>query len=128
MPAKNYASTRYSRLDEITTDNVKNLRVAWTFSTGIPKGHEAAPLVVRDTMYVVTPYPNYVYALDLKKAGATKWVYKPAPAPAAQGVACCDAVNRGMAYSTGRLFFNTLDNHTIALDAGTGKQIWSTPL
>src|SRR5205085_3741322 len=69
MPAKNYASTRFSRLNEITADNVKNLRVAWTFSTGIPKGHEAAPLVVRDTMYVVTPYPNYVYALDLNKAG-----------------------------------------------------------
>src|SRR4051794_36666711 len=65
MPAKNFQNTRYSGLDQIRIDNAKDLRVAWTFSTGVNKGHEAAPIVVGDTMYVVTPYPNVLYALDL---------------------------------------------------------------
>src|SRR5437868_2578398 len=65
MPAKDYSSTRYSGLDQINTDNVKNLKVAWTFSTGVDRGQEAAPLVIGSTMYVVTPYPNILYALDL---------------------------------------------------------------
>ena len=73
MPAKNYASTRFSGLDQINADNVRNLKVAWTFSTGVNRGHEAAPLVVGDTMYVVTPYPNILYALDLRNPGATRW-------------------------------------------------------
>lgn len=93
MAAKNYANTRFSGLDQINTDNVKRLRVAWTFSTGVLNGHEAAPLVIKDTMYVVTPWPNILYALDLKQAGAIKWVYRPNPSRAAQGVACCDVVN-----------------------------------
>src|SRR3954452_7848570 len=61
-PGKDYALTRYSGLKEITVDNAKNLQLAWTFSTGINRGQEAAPLVVGDTMYVVTPYPNILYA------------------------------------------------------------------
>src|SRR4029079_10929148 len=69
MPAKNYASTRYSPLNQITTANVANLRVTSTFSTGTLHGHEAAPLVVNNTMYIVTPFPNSVYALDLTKPG-----------------------------------------------------------
>ena len=72
MPSKNFESTRYSGLDQIKIDNAKDLRVAWTFSTGVNKGQEAAPLVVGDTMYVVTPYPNILYALDLKKNGAAE--------------------------------------------------------
>ena len=84
MPAKNYASTRFSGLDQINPDNVKNLKVAWTFSTGVDRGQEAAPLVVGSTMYVVTPYPNILYALDLKNNGAMKWKYEPNPAAAAR--------------------------------------------
>ena len=126
MPAKNYASTRFSGLDQINPDNVKNLKVAWTFSTGVDRGQEAAPLVVGSTMYVVTPYPNILYALDLKNDGALKWKYEPNPAAAAQGVACCDVVNRGAAYADGRIFYNTLDAHTVAVDAATGKLVWST--
>src|SRR5690349_3499383 len=129
MAPKNYASTRFSTLDQITTANVHNLKLAWTFSTGLTRGHEAAPLIVNGTMYVVTPYPNNLYALDLTKPGApVKWVYKPKPAAGAQGVACCDVVNRGAAYADGRIFFNTLDNHTIAVDAATGKEAWNTTL
>ncbi len=128
MPAKNYANTRYSELDQITAGNVKTLRVAWTFSTGVNRGQEAAPIVVGTTMYVVTPFPNIVYALDLAHAGAVKWKFEPKPEPAAQGVACCDYVNRGVAYADGRIFFNTLDCQTIALDAETGKQVWRAKL
>jgi glucose dehydrogenase len=79
MAAKNYASTRFSGLDQINASNVGNLKVAWTFSTGVNRGQEAAPLIVGDTMYVVTPYPNILYALDLKASGATKWKYEPKP-------------------------------------------------
>jgi PQQ-dependent dehydrogenase (methanol/ethanol family) len=128
MSAKNYANTRFSGLDEINASNVANLKVAWTFSTGVDRGQEAAPLVVGDTMYLVTPYPNILYALDLKNAGAQKWKYEPKPESASQGVACCDLVNRGAAFSNGRIFINTLDGHTCAVDAATGKEIWKTKL
>lgn len=129
MPAKDYASTRYSGLRQITAQNVRNLKLHLTFSTGVLNGHEAAPLVVNGTMYVVTPFPNHLYALDLTKPGApAKWVYKPKPEAAAQGVACCDVVNRGAAYDVGRIFYNTLDNHTVAVDAVTGREIWKTKL
>jgi PQQ-dependent dehydrogenase (methanol/ethanol family) len=128
MPAKNYASTRYSGLDEINTENVKNLKVSWTFSTGVNRGQEAAPIVVGSTMYVVTPYPNILYALDLNNPGTIKWKYEPDPSSAAQGVACCDVVNRGAAYSDGKIFFNTLDNYTVAVNAETGQQVWKTQL
>ncbi|HEX2722308.1 MAG TPA: methanol/ethanol family PQQ-dependent dehydrogenase [Gemmatimonadaceae bacterium] len=129
MPAKNYASTRYSSLAEITAGNVGSLRLVSTFTTGIPRGHEASPLVVNNTMYLVTPYPNYVFALDLTRPGAPmKWTYKPRVEQAAQGVACCDVVNRGAVIADGRLYFNTLDNHTIALDAATGTELWNTKL
>jgi PQQ-dependent dehydrogenase (methanol/ethanol family) len=129
MPAKNYAATRYSELDQINGSNVTNLKVEFTFSTGFTKGEEAAPLVVDNTMYIVTPYPNYLYALDLTKPGAPmKWVYKPRPLPASQGVACCDVVNRGAVFWDGKIIFNTLDGNTVAVDAKTGTQIWKTAL
>src|SRR5215211_7691275 len=77
IPAKNYASTRYSGLSQITSANVGRLRLAWTISTGVIRGHEAAPLVVGSTMYVVTPYPNILYALDLSQPGGPlKWKYE----------------------------------------------------
>ena len=127
MPAKNYASTRFSGLNEINSGNAQNLRLAWTFSTGVLRGHEAAPIVVNNTMYIVTPYPNIVYALDLTQSGAPlKWRFEPNPASASQGVACCDFVNRGLVYYDNRIYFNTLDDQTIALDAGTGNEVWRT--
>jgi alcohol dehydrogenase (cytochrome c) len=129
MPAKDFASTRYSTLAEINTGNVKNLKLAWTFSTGLTRGHEAAPLVVNNTMYVITPWPNLLYALDLTKPGAPrKWTYSPHPSPSSQGVACCDVVNRGGTFYKGRIYYNTLDMHTVAVDANTGKEAWKTSL
>ncbi|MGZ8413197.1 MAG: methanol/ethanol family PQQ-dependent dehydrogenase [Gemmatirosa sp.] len=129
MPARDYASTRYSRLSQITTANAKELQLAWTFSTGVLRGHEAAPLVVGSTMYVVTPFPNHLYAIDLAQpGGALKWRYDPKPARAAPGVACCDVVNRGAAYADGKIFFNTLDVQTVAVDAETGRELWKVQL
>ncbi|HEY7614749.1 MAG TPA: methanol/ethanol family PQQ-dependent dehydrogenase [Gemmatimonadales bacterium] len=128
MAAGDYANTRFSGLDQITADNVGRLQASWTFSTGVLRGQEAAPIVVGRTMYVVTPFPNILHALDLTNPGSTRWSYEPKPASAAQGVACCDVVNRGAAYADGRVFFNTLDNHTVAVDAETGKEIWRTRL
>jgi PQQ-dependent dehydrogenase (methanol/ethanol family) len=127
-PARDYASTRYSPLDQITSANIKQLKLAWTFDTGTDRGQEAAPLVVGSTMYVITPYPNILYALDLSKGGALKWKYEPKPAAAAQGVACCDVVNRGAAYAEGKIVFNTLDVQTVAVDAATGKELWKVKL
>lgn len=128
MAPKDYANLRYSGLDQINTSNVVNLKVQWAFSTGVNRGQEAAPLVVGDTMYVVTPYPNILYALDLKRPGSTKWKYEPQPEAAAQGVACCDTVNRGACYSDGKVFINTLDCHTAAVDAKTGKALWNVKI
>ena len=127
MPAKNYASTRYSGLSQINASNVGQLKTAWSFSVGSNHGQEAAPIVIDGIMYVVGAYPNEVFALDAT-TGDLKWKYSPAVDPSSQGVACCDVVNRGEAYDNGKIFFNTLDNHTIALDAKTGKEIWVAKL
>jgi PQQ-dependent dehydrogenase (methanol/ethanol family) len=126
-PSKTYDGIRFSGLDQINTTNVKQLRPAWTFSTSVLRGHEEAPLVVNNTMYLVTPFPNILYALDLTKEGApVKWQYEPKPESAAQGVACCDVVNRGPAYDGGRIYYNTLDNNVVAVDANSGKEVWKT--
>ena len=127
IPARDYASTRYSELSQITAGNVGDLRLAWSFSTGVLRGHEAAPIVADGTMYVVTPHPNFLYALD-PVTGEQKWKYDPGTTRAARGVACCDVVNRGAAYADGRVFFNTLDVHTVAVDAKSGKELWKVKL
>ncbi len=127
IPARDYASTRYSELNQITAENVGRLQLAWSFSTGVLRGHEAATIVADGSMFVVTPFPNYLYALD-PTTGVLKWKFDPGASAGSQGVACCDVVNRGAAYDDGRVFFNTLDVHTVAVDARTGKQLWKTRL
>lgn len=127
MASKDYGANRFSGLEQITAGNVQNLRVAWTFATGVLRGHEAAPLIVGDTMYYVTPYPNLLYAIDVT-TGEKKWEYKPKPSSSSQGVACCDVVNRGAAYWEGKIIYNTLDAHTVAVDARTGAEVWKTKL
>jgi lanthanide-dependent methanol dehydrogenase len=124
MPTGDYANTRYSQLNQITKDNAKNLRPAWTFSTGVLRGHEGAPLVVGDVMYVHTPFPNNVYALDLKNNGRILWKYEPKQDPSVIPVMCCDTVNRGVAYGDGKIILNQADAHVVALDAKTGKELW----
>lgn len=129
MPAKNYASTRFSGLDEINADNVHSLQVAFTFSPGVARGQESAPIVANNTLYLVSPYPNVLYALDLTRPGApVKWSYRPKPEAAAQGEACCDLVNRGPAYADHKVFMTTLDGQVAALDADSGKPLWQVRL
>jgi lanthanide-dependent methanol dehydrogenase len=131
MPARDYASSRYSELTDITARNVARLQPIFTFDIDIPidRGQEAAPIVVGHMMYIVSAYPNTVFALDLRRPERPlAWRYDPEPNSAAQGVACCDVVNRGGVYADGRFFFNTLDNHTVALDAATGRELWKTRL
>ncbi len=125
MPARDYASTRFSPLDQIMVSNVANLRLAWMFSVGTTHGQEAAPLVIDDTIYTVSSFPNRVFALD-SSTGDLKWTYEPHQDKAAQGVACCDVVTRGLAYDNNTIFLVTLDDHVTALDAKTGEEKWTT--
>jgi PQQ-dependent dehydrogenase (methanol/ethanol family) len=127
MPSKDYAQTRFSKLNQINAGNAGKLQVAWTFSVGSNHGQEAAPIVVGNMMYVVGAYPNELFALDAT-TGEMKWKYSPHVDPSAQGVACCDVVNRGEVYDNGKIFYNTLDNHTVAVDAKTGKEVWAVKL
>lgn len=127
--ARDYANSRYSPLNQINTSNVARLRTAWTFSDGALYGHEGAPLVIGNTMYTVSPFPDRAFALDLTKPGApTKWVYDPAPSPMAIGKACCDPVLRGWAIGGDKLVYNLLDAHVVAVDLKTGKEVWRTKM
>ena len=123
MPSGDYANTRYSPLNQINKDNVKNLRPLWTFSTGVLRGHEGGPLVIGDVMYSHTPFPNNVFALDLNNNGRILWKYEPKQDPSVIAVMCCDTVNRGVAYADGKLFLNQADSTLVALDAKTGKVV-----
>jgi lanthanide-dependent methanol dehydrogenase len=125
---RDYGLQRYSPLKQITTANVKDLKAAWTFSTGTLRGHEGNPLVVGNVMYVNTSFPNIVYALDLSKPGAPQiWKYVPNQSPDAIPIACCDLVNRGTAYHpSGKIFIEALQGELIALDAKTGKELWKS--
>lgn len=128
LPTMDYANTRYSQLDQINRDNVGDLRVAWTFSTGVLRGHEGAPLVIGDVMYVHTPFPNNVFALDLNDNGRIIWRYEPVQDPSVIAVMCCDTVNRGLAYADGMIFLPQADTTVVALDAQSGEVKWSTKI
>ena len=127
MPGKNLSATRFSKLNQINAQNVGRLHNVWNFSTGVLSGHEGQPLVVNSTMYVVTPYPDVLYAFDLRKPDyPLKWKYRPAVDPAAIGIACCDVINRGATYADGKIVYNLLDGRTVAVDANTGRPVWVT--
>ena len=123
MQAGGMANQRYSELKQINKDNAKNLQVAWTFSTGVLRGHEGGPLVIGDTMYVHSPFPNQVYAINLEDQ-SIKWKYEPKQYPSVIAVMCCDTVSRGVAYSDGKIFLQQADTTLVALDANTGKELW----
>ena len=123
MQAGNFANTRYSALSQINKSNVKNLQAAWTFSTGVLRGHEGGPLVIGDTLYVHSAFPNKVFAIDLETL-KIKWKYEPKQDPSVIPVMCCDTVNRGVAYGEGKIFLQQADTNLVALDAKTGKEIW----
>ncbi len=125
MQLGNYSSQRYSPLNQITTENVKHLVPAWSFSTGVLRGHEGGPLVIGDVMYIHAPFPNTVFALDLNNDGRILWKYEPKQDPNVIPVMCCDTVNRGVAYADGKIFLHQADTTLVALDAKTGKEVWS---
>ena len=129
MPSKDYAATRYSGLTDINAGNALRLHPVWTFSTGVLGGHEGQPLVVNNTMYVVTPWPNVLYAFDLTKDGyPLRWKYRPDVSANSIGIACCDSVNRGAFFADGKVIYNLLDGHTVAVDAVSGQEIWKTKI
>ncbi len=125
MPGLNNSATRYSPLKQINAGNVGKLQVAWTFSTGVLRGHEGAPLVIGSMMYVHTPFPNNVFALDLDHDAKIVWRYEPKQDPNVIPVMCCDTVNRGLSYGDGKIFLHQADTTLVALDAKTGKVVWS---
>jgi len=126
MPAGNYNNQRYSALKQINKKNINKLNMAWSFSTGVLRGHEGNSLVIDDTLYIHTPFPNIVYALDLNNDGAIKWKYEPKQSyDETVPVMCCDTVNRGLAYADGKIFLNQADTTLVALDMHTGKVVWS---
>jgi PQQ-dependent dehydrogenase (methanol/ethanol family) len=124
MQQGDYANQRYSKLDQINTKNVGSLRTAWSFSTGVLRGHEGSPLVIGNMMYLTTPFPNIVYALNLDDEQKIVWKYSPKQDPSVIPVMCCDTVNRGVQYADGKIFLYQADTTLVALDAKTGKELW----
>jgi len=122
--AGDYANHRYSELNQVNQGNVNKLQVAWTLSTGVLRGHEGSPLVIGDTMYVHSPFPNNVIAVNLKDQ-TFKWKYEPKQDDTVIPVMCCDTVNRGLAYGDGKIFLQQADTTLVALDAKSGKVVWS---
>ena len=108
-PRGNHTNNGHSALSQINKDNVKDLKAAWTFATGVNRGHEGAPLVIGSTMYVHTAFPNNVYALDLNNDQKIVWSYFPKQDPSVQAVLCCDNVNRGLGFGDGKIFLQ--QNH-----------------
>jgi PQQ-dependent dehydrogenase (methanol/ethanol family) len=125
IPLGTYAGTRHSKLSQITTKNASKMKVAWTMSTGTLRGQEGQPLVVGDMMYFESSYPNFVYAINLDNVGQIVWKFAPEQDKFSPSVACCDLVNKGVAYADGKILVSTLDTHVYALDAKTGKVLWS---
>lgn len=125
MANGNYQGWNYSPLSQITNYNVKNLQVKWTLQLGVTDSLEAPPIVIGNTMYILTPKPNTVYALDLAREGYILWSYRPEQPNLDQAKACCGAQSRGISYADGKIVLNTLDGQLIALDARTGEALWN---
>ncbi len=124
MYSNTYNSWRYSRLDQINTQNVKDLRVKWLFQGRHQEKFETTPLVVDGIMYLTRP-ENDVFALDAE-TGRVMWTYSHKNPEKTYN--CCGRVNRGLAILGNRLFMNTLDMHIIAIDAKSGRELWKTEI
>src|SRR5258708_1600478 len=126
MQRADYSATGYSKLDQVNTKNVGTMKAAWTFSTGVLRGHEGSPLVIGSTMWLHTAFPNIVYSLNLDGDPYTiNWKYEPKQDPSVIPVMCCDTVNRGVQYGNGKIFLHQADTSLVALDAKTGKEVWT---
>jgi PQQ-dependent dehydrogenase (methanol/ethanol family) len=124
MQAGDMANHRYSRLSQVNKGNVDKLRVAWTFSTGVLRGHEGSPLVVDGVMFLHSPFPNKVFAIDLDTQKIL-WKYEPKQDSAVIPQMCCDTVNRGVAYAENKVILQQADSTLVALNAKSGKVEWS---
>ena len=124
MQAGDFANHRYSELNQVNKGNVKKLKVAWMMSTGVLRGHEGSPLVIGNTMYLHSAFPNKVFAVDLATQ-EIKWRFEPKQDNAVIAQMCCDTVNRGLAYAQGKVFLQQADSTLVALSADTGKIVWS---
>ena len=126
MYGHGYDNTRYSPLAQINATNVGNLKLAFSLQLGSLRSNESSPIVVGDTMYVSTSWgPKYVYAVDAR-TGATKWTYQPDVPDDTLQYACCDVNNRGVTYAEGKIYVGRLDGKLSAVDAATGKELWTT--
>src|SRR5579862_7485240 len=125
LPLGSYSGIRHSQLTQINSRNAAKLRVAWTMSTGTLRGQEGQPLVIGNMMYFESSYPNFVYAVNLDNVGQIVWKFAPEQDKFSPSVACCDLVNKGVAYADGKILISTLDTHVYALDAKTGNVVWS---
>jgi alcohol dehydrogenase (cytochrome c) len=117
-----YSGGRYSPLDRITPQNVRNLKLQWAYQSPVAGNWQTSPLVVDGVMYL-TQRLNDVVALDAV-TGRAFWIYR--YTPAADRIVCCGANNRGLAILGDTLFMGTLDANLIAIDAKTGRQVWKT--
>ena len=124
MQAGDMFNQRYSKLKQIDKSNVGKLQVAWTFSTGVLRGHEGSPLVIDGMMYIHTPFPNKVFAVNLDDQKIV-WKYEPKQDPAVIPQMCCDTVYRGLAYAEGKILLQQADSNLVALNAKAGKVLWS---
>jgi PQQ-dependent dehydrogenase (methanol/ethanol family) len=119
-------NTRYSEAKQITTANVKNLKVAFAVQLGTTRSQESTPILVGDTLYVTSSFgPKNLFAVNAK-TGEPRWSYSPDVPKGIDQVACCDVNNRGVAFADGKIFVGRLDGHLVALDAKTGKELWKT--
>jgi len=125
LPLGSYSGIRHSTLKQINTSNAGKMHVSWTMSTGTLRGQEGQPLVIGNMMYFESSYPNFVYAINLDNVGQIVWKFAPEQDKFSPSVACCDLVNKGVAYADGKILVTTLDTHVYALDAKTGKVVWS---
>ncbi len=122
----NQQNTHWSELRQINTGNVGKLKVAWVLSLGTLRSQESTPLVIGDTLYVTSSFgPKHVFAVDAR-TGELRWRHDPEIAADVDPYGCCDVNNRGAAYANGKLFVGLLDGRLRALDARTGKELWTT--
>jgi quinohemoprotein ethanol dehydrogenase len=120
---RTYSEQRHSPLDQVNLQTVGQLGLAWFADFDTDRGHQATPVVVDGTLYTTTSWSK-VHAFDAK-TGTLKWSYDPRVPGETAHKACCDVVNRGVAVWGGKVFVGTLDGRLVALDAGTGREVWS---
>ncbi|MBR0758097.1 PQQ-dependent dehydrogenase, methanol/ethanol family [Bradyrhizobium jicamae] len=121
-----YGNTRFSPLKQITSENANKLQLVYSLSLASLRSNEASPVVIGDTLYVSTSWgPKYVYAVDAA-TGARKWTYQPDIPDDVLQYACCDVNSRGVSYADGKIFVGRLDGKLTALDAKTGKEVWTS--